>query len=122
LFVGGLLLSLNPPTHPTPPPPPPHPGRNIHALDPYRMPGIAAVERGAAAGEAILQQHRGANGGAFPETVAINLWWGGGGGGAWGGRGVRMGERLPFAGCAGGATGPESPWPCASRGGAGLPA
>lgn len=124
--------------NPTPPP-----GRNIHALDPYRMPSIAAQERGAAAGAAIVkvrgrgvaclwlactwlgrtpailyfwrrpphtalyasyhlpvcctrrtatptcvytsvspgpynhppsQAHRDANGGAYPETVAINLW------------------------------------------------
>jgi hypothetical protein len=39
----------------SPPVPPSSPGRNIHALDPYRMPGIAAQERGAAAGAAILQ-------------------------------------------------------------------
>lgn len=38
------------------------------------MPGIAAVERGAAAAAAILTAHREANGGAYPETVAINLW------------------------------------------------
>jgi hypothetical protein len=30
-------------------------GRNIHALDPYRMPGPAAEARGAEAAEAILQ-------------------------------------------------------------------
>lgn len=56
-------------------PPPPLPaGRNIHALDPYRMPSPAALQRGAAAGEAILEAHRAANGGAWPETVAVNLW------------------------------------------------
>lgn len=49
-------------------------GRNIHALDPYRMPGAAATERGAAAAAAILTAHAAANGGALPETVAINLW------------------------------------------------
>jgi magnesium chelatase subunit H len=50
------------------------PGRNIHALDPYRMPGPAAEARGAAAAQAVLDAHRAANGGAWPETVAINLW------------------------------------------------
>ncbi|GAB4822001.1 hypothetical protein N2152v2_009047 [Parachlorella kessleri] len=49
-------------------------GRNIHALDPYRMPGIAALDRGTKAADAILQAHRAANGGAWPETVAVNLW------------------------------------------------
>jgi magnesium chelatase subunit H len=49
-------------------------GRNIHALDPYRMPSPAALARGAQAAEAILAQHREANGGAWPETVAVNLW------------------------------------------------
>mmetsp|Transcript_27930 Transcript_27930/g.78984 ORF Transcript_27930/g.78984 Transcript_27930/m.78984 type:complete len:1563 (-) Transcript_27930:449-5137(-) len=49
-------------------------GRNIHALDPYRMPSPAAMQRGTAAAEAILDGHRKANGGALPETVAVNLW------------------------------------------------
>ena len=33
-------------------------GRNIHALDPYRMPSLAALDRGTRAAEAILQTHR----------------------------------------------------------------
>lgn len=49
-------------------------GRNIHALDPYRMPSIAAMDRGAKAAEAILEAHRQANDGQWPETVAVNLW------------------------------------------------
>ena len=49
-------------------------GRNIHALDPYRMPSAAAMERGRAAAEAILVAHREQNEGAWPETVAVNLW------------------------------------------------
>jgi hypothetical protein len=57
-------------------------GRNIHALDPYRMPSPAAMERGAAIAEAILAQHQksaaaqGGEGaqGQWPETVAVNLW------------------------------------------------
>ena len=49
-------------------------GRNIHALDPYRMPSAAAMARGAAAAAAILEAHRAQNGGAWPETVAVNLW------------------------------------------------
>ena len=49
-------------------------GRNIHAMDPYRMPSLAAMDRGTKAGEAILVAHRAANNGAWPETVAVNLW------------------------------------------------
>jgi magnesium chelatase subunit H len=50
-------------------------GRNIHALDPYRMPSPAAMERGLQIAESILQSHR-ANDvhGAYPETVAVSLW------------------------------------------------
>ncbi|PSC71131.1 protoporphyrin IX magnesium chelatase [Micractinium conductrix] len=49
-------------------------GRNIHALDPYRMPSLSAMDRGAKAAEAILEYHRAANDGQWPETVAVNLW------------------------------------------------
>lgn len=38
-------------------------GRNIHALDPYRMPGTAALQRGTAAAAAIIESHRKANNG-----------------------------------------------------------
>ncbi|WIA16841.1 hypothetical protein OEZ85_013777 [Tetradesmus obliquus] len=64
--AGGDLLRDGPGVLPT--------GRNIHALDPYRMPGPAAEARGTQAAQAILDAHRAANGGAYPETVAINLW------------------------------------------------
>ncbi|GIL67983.1 hypothetical protein Vafri_21239 [Volvox africanus] len=49
-------------------------GRNIHALDPYRMPSPAAMARGSAVAAAILEQHKASNGGELPETVAVNLW------------------------------------------------
>lgn len=64
--AGGDLLRDGPGVLPT--------GRNIHALDPYRMPSAAAAARGAAAGAAILEDHAAANDGALPETVAVNLW------------------------------------------------
>eukprot|EP00892_Ulva_mutabilis_P009150 jgi/Ulvmu1/6607/UM003_0244.1 len=64
--AGGDLLRDGPGVLPT--------GRNIHALDPYRMPSQSAEARGASAGAAILDAHRNANGGALPETVAVNLW------------------------------------------------
>ena len=38
------------------------------------MPSLAALERGAAAAAAVLVAHRQANEGAWPETVAVNLW------------------------------------------------
>ena len=49
-------------------------GRNIHALDPYRMPSPAAAARGAEAADKIIAQHRSQNDDAYPETVAVNLW------------------------------------------------
>ncbi|MEO1559586.1 MAG: cobaltochelatase subunit CobN [Cyanobacteria bacterium J06632_19] len=48
-------------------------GRNIHALDPYRMPSPAAYERGREVGRKIIQQHLQENG-SYPETVAVMLW------------------------------------------------
>ncbi|PSM50918.1 magnesium chelatase subunit H [Chroococcidiopsis sp. CCALA 051] len=48
-------------------------GRNIHALDPYRMPSPAAYERGKAIAQNIISQHLQEHG-AYPETVAVMLW------------------------------------------------
>jgi magnesium chelatase subunit H len=48
-------------------------GRNIHALDPYRMPSPAAFERGKEIAKKIIQQHLKEKG-AYPETVAVMLW------------------------------------------------
>ena len=48
-------------------------GRNIHALDPYRMPSPAAYERGRAIALAIIAQHLKEHG-KYPETVAVMLW------------------------------------------------
>ena len=47
-------------------------GRNIHALDPYRMPSQAALERGSAVAQGIIDSHMQANAGAYPETVAVS--------------------------------------------------
>ena len=49
-------------------------GRNIHALDPYRMPGAAALQRGAAVADSILASHKATNSGTLPQTVSVNLW------------------------------------------------
>ncbi len=48
-------------------------GRNIHALDPYRMPSPAAYCRGREIALAIIAQHLKEHG-KYPETVAVMLW------------------------------------------------
>ena len=48
-------------------------GRNIHALDPYRMPSPAAYERGREIARKIIQQNLEEKD-AYPETVAVMLW------------------------------------------------
>ncbi|MEB3272526.1 MAG: magnesium chelatase subunit H [Prochlorothrix sp.] len=62
---GGDLLRDGPGVLPT--------GRNIHALDPYRMPSPAAYERGREIGRKIIAQHQQEHG-SYPETVAVMLW------------------------------------------------
>lgn len=62
---GGDLLRDGPGVLPT--------GRNIHALDPYRMPSPAAYARGKAMGRNIIAQHL-AEKDTYPETVAVMLW------------------------------------------------
>ncbi|HEY9803533.1 MAG TPA: magnesium chelatase subunit H [Leptolyngbyaceae cyanobacterium] len=48
-------------------------GRNIHALDPYRMPSPAAYERGKEIAKKIIAQHLEEHH-IYPETVAVLLW------------------------------------------------
>ncbi|MBD2566462.1 magnesium chelatase subunit H [Anabaena lutea] len=48
-------------------------GRNIHALDPYRMPSPAAFERGREIAKKIISQSLEENK-KYPETVAVLLW------------------------------------------------
>lgn len=48
-------------------------GRNIHALDPYRMPSPAAYQRGREIAKKIIAQHLDEYG-TYPETVAVMLW------------------------------------------------
>jgi magnesium chelatase subunit H len=48
-------------------------GRNIHALDPYRMPSPAAMERGREIARKLLDRHL-AETGEYPKTVAVLLW------------------------------------------------
>jgi magnesium chelatase subunit H len=49
-------------------------GRNIHSLDPFRVPTDSAFARGVKIGEALIEAHRAENGGAYPETIAQVLW------------------------------------------------
>ena len=62
---GGDLLRDGPGVLPT--------GRNIHALDPYRMPSPAAYERGRAIAHQLIDQHQKEKG-EYPETIAVMLW------------------------------------------------
>ncbi len=48
-------------------------GRNIHAIDPWRIPAELAYTKGAHIAEAILQKHVEETG-AYPETIAQVLW------------------------------------------------
>ncbi|UBF29455.1 cobaltochelatase subunit CobN [Kovacikia minuta CCNUW1] len=63
---GGDLLRDGPGVLPT--------GRNIHALDPYRMPSPAAFERGRAIARQLIAQHQAEHHGSYPETIAVMLW------------------------------------------------
>lgn len=48
-------------------------GRNIHGIDPWRLPSDAALERGRMMAELLLKRHRNGNE-HFPRTVALTLW------------------------------------------------
>lgn len=49
-------------------------GKNIYALDPYRMPSATAWSRGQRVAAETIKQHQAANNGAYPETIAVTLW------------------------------------------------
>ena len=49
-------------------------GRNIHALDPFRIPSATALKRGVKAAQRSIEQYQADHDGAFPETIAVNLW------------------------------------------------
>jgi magnesium chelatase subunit H len=63
---GGDLLRDGPAVLPT--------GRNIHALDPYRMPSAGAWARGQRIATELIRTHQEANAGQYPETIAVTLW------------------------------------------------
>lgn len=49
-------------------------GRNIHSLDPFRIPTDSAFSRGVRIAEALIEAHRNDHGGEYPETIAQVLW------------------------------------------------
>ncbi|KMO40294.1 magnesium chelatase [Methylobacterium tarhaniae] len=48
-------------------------GRNLHGFDPYRIPSAFALVDGRAQVERLLARHA-ADGGAYPESIALVLW------------------------------------------------
>ena len=49
-------------------------GRNLHAIDTWRIPSELAFRRGAAIADQLIERHRQENNGAWPETIAQVLW------------------------------------------------
>ena len=49
-------------------------GRNMHAIDPWRIPSELAFKRGTQIAETIIKRHREENDGNNPETIAQVLW------------------------------------------------
>ena len=49
-------------------------GRNLHAIDTWRIPSELAFRRGAAIADQLLDRHREEHDGAWPETIAQVLW------------------------------------------------
>jgi magnesium chelatase subunit H len=49
-------------------------GRNIHSLDPFRVPSDGAYQRGVRIAESLIQTHLAEHNGEYPETIAQVLW------------------------------------------------
>jgi magnesium chelatase subunit H len=50
-------------------------GRNIHSIDPWRLPSDAALVRGQQMAERLLEQHlQHSSNGAYPQMIALTLW------------------------------------------------
>ena len=49
-------------------------GRNIHSIDPWRIPSVLAFKRGSLIADSIVKKHLEENEGQYPETIAQVLW------------------------------------------------
>ncbi len=49
-------------------------GRNIHSIDPWRIPSEMAFKRGTLIADSIVKKHLEENDGKYPETIAQVLW------------------------------------------------
>ncbi len=49
-------------------------GRNIHSIDPWRIPSEMAFKRGTRIADMLVKKHLEENDGVFPETIAQVLW------------------------------------------------
>ncbi|MBF0585439.1 magnesium chelatase subunit H [Prosthecochloris sp. N3] len=49
-------------------------GRNIHSIDPWRIPSELAFKRGTQIAEGLIQRHLDENDAEYPETIAQVLW------------------------------------------------
>ncbi len=49
-------------------------GRNIHSIDPWRIPSELAFKRGTQIADSLIQRHLEENDGQYPETIAQVLW------------------------------------------------
>jgi len=49
-------------------------GRNIHSIDPWRIPSELAFKRGSQIADMLVKKHVEENGGVYPETIAQVLW------------------------------------------------
>jgi magnesium chelatase subunit H len=49
-------------------------GKNIHALDPQSIPTVAAIKNAKVVVERLLEREKVANGGKYPESIALVLW------------------------------------------------
>ena len=49
-------------------------GRNIHSIDPWRIPSVMAFKRGTLIADSIVKKHLEENDGEYPETIAQVLW------------------------------------------------
>ncbi|HWR00291.1 MAG TPA: cobaltochelatase subunit CobN, partial [Chlorobaculum sp.] len=49
-------------------------GRNIHSIDPWRIPSETAFKRGSQIADSLIAKHLAENDGQYPETIAEVIW------------------------------------------------